>query len=230
MSMSELEYRHELKHYITYSDYLALRQRLLAVAQHDKNAGAEGGYKIRSLYFDNLEDKALREKLEGVNDREKFRIRMYNDDRSFIRLEKKSKKNGLGNKRSAKLTPEECQKIIDGDIVWMGSSKEALLVELYAKMKFEQLRPKTIVDYVREPFIFPQGNVRVTIDSQIETGIQSKDMLESRLPTIRTNRSNIIILEVKFDEYLPGIIRDAVQLSSRSASAFSKYAVCRMFG
>ena len=113
MSM-DIHYRHEWKHEITWSDLLAIRARLYAVAERDPHA-EDGCYHIRSLYFDNLNDRALREKIDGVNRREKFRIRYYNGDTSFIKLEKKSKLNGLETKYSAPLTKEEAQKIVDGD-------------------------------------------------------------------------------------------------------------------
>lgn len=96
--------RHELKHYINYADLLQLRTRLSSVARPDGNAKSGSGYRVRSLYFDNYADKALREKINGVDEREKFRFRLYNDDASFIRLEKKSKRGGLYFKESAIIT------------------------------------------------------------------------------------------------------------------------------
>jgi hypothetical protein len=110
-----MDYRHEWKHEISTSDMIAIRQRMRTIAKSDTHA-LDGKYRIRSLYFDNLADKALREKIDGVNCREKFRIRYYNDDCSFIRLEKKSKWSGLGNKQSATLSAEEAQAIVDGDL------------------------------------------------------------------------------------------------------------------
>ena len=205
-----------------------LRQRLGAVMQPDENA-VDGKYFIRSLYFDTPDDTALREKLDGVSRREKFRIRYYNRDQSLIHLEKKSKLAGLGNKQSATLTMQEAQKIVDGDLDWMLSSDEPLVRELYAKMKNHQLRPRTIVDYTREPFVYAPGNVRVTIDYDIRTGLGCTDFLNPDCPTVPAGDS-AIILEVKWDEFLPGIIRSAIQLESRRVSAFSKYAQCRIYG
>jgi SPX domain protein involved in polyphosphate accumulation len=189
----------------------------------------DGKYHIRSLYFDNIDDKALREKIDGVNMREKFRIRLYNCDPSVIHLEKKSKRNGLGTKYSANLTAEEAQKIVDGDLEWMLSSDRPLVQELYCKMRYQGLRPKTIVDYTREPFIFRPGNVRVTLDYDIRTGLHCTDFLNPDAVTIPAGDAPILI-EVKWDEYLPSIIRDAVSMPDRRVSAFSKYAQCRVYG
>ena len=228
-NLQEQKFRHELKYYISLADYLAIRQRMLAIAGCDEHVNENGTYKIRSLYFDTPADKALYEKLYGINNREKFRIRLYNDD-SFVRLEKKTKINTLTSKISAPVTREQCEQLLAGNIDWMKHTGHALLTELYAKMRFEQLRPRTIVDYIREPFTYGPGNVRVTLDSQITTGIQAVDLFSPEMPTVRTHGVNVIILEVKYDNYLPDIIRTMVQVKNRKATAFSKYAVARMFG
>lgn len=220
-------YRHEWKHQINVSDRIAIGQRMRALAKPDPHA-VDGKYLIRSLYFDNMDDKALREKIDGVDRREKFRIRYYNLDPSVIHLEKKSKVNGLGTKYNANLTPEQAQKIVDGDIDWMLDDPQPLIKELYCKMRYQGMRPKTIVDYTREPFIYGPGNVRVTLDYNIRTGLSSTDFLNPDCITIPVP-DDPIILEVKWDNYLPGIIRDAVQLQGRRVEAFSKYAQCRLY-
>lgn len=222
-----MKFRHELKQEVTYADMLALRQRLKAVLQTDSHA-TDGRYEIRSLYFDNLNDKALREKIDGVNVREKFRIRYYNGDTSLIHLEKKSKRNGLCHKESVKLTTDRTEALINGETAWMAEAEEPLIRELYCKMKQEGLRPKTIVDYTREPFIYRPGNVRITLDYNIRTGMLSVDFLNTSCVTVPIER-NPIILEIKWDEYLPDIIRDILQLNSGRIGAFSKYAACRMY-
>lgn len=209
-------------------DFLTLRMRLAAVMQRDSHA-VDGKYEIRSLYFDTLSDRALREKLDGVNQREKFRIRLYNYDTSVIFLEKKSKWNNLCSKESTELTEEEVQRLLRGEIMWMKNTDRVLCRELYDKMVGQGLRPKTIVDYTREPFVFAPGNVRVTLDYAIHTGLQCTDFLNPQAVTVPAGEDRIL-LEVKWDEYLPDIIREAVSLESRRAGAFSKYAQCRIYG
>lgn len=223
-----MDFRHEWKHEINLSDMYAIRQRLRTVMRSDENA-VNGQYFIRSLYFDNIADKALREKLDGVNCREKFRIRYYNNNTELIHLEKKSKINGLGSKQNAMLSKQEAMAIVNGDYDWMIDSGRPLVCELYAKMKSQGLRPKTIVDYTREPFVYTPGNVRVTLDYNIRTGLLCTDFLNPDCVTIPA-RNTSIILEVKWDEFLPSVIRDIVQLESRHTAAFSKYAACRIYG
>lgn len=223
-----MHFRHEWKHEISYADMLSLRSRLSAIMQQDSHA-VNGKYKIRSLYFDNFRDKALLEKINGVNTREKFRVRFYNDDLSFIQLEKKNKIHGLCNKEQAAITLEEARLIANKDIKSLSKSKKPLINELCYKMLTERLEPKTIVDYIREPFIYAPGNVRVTLDYDIRTGLTGTDFLT--LDCVMVPAGNApVILEVKWDEFLPAVIRDVVQVPGTHTSAFSKYAACRIYG
>ena len=222
------QYRHEWKHEISLSDRLILRARLKAVCRTDGHA-MDGRYRIRSLYFDNLSDKALREKIDGVTPREKFRMRYYNGTPSPIRLEKKSRFSGLGTKETAELSPAEAQAIVDGKLDWMPDSGRPLVQELCWKMKSNGLWPRTIVDYTRDAFVFPAGNVRVTLYSNIRTGLRSTDFLNPASLTVPAGDAPVI-LEVKWDEFLPSVIRDLVQLPGRRTAAFSKYAACRIYG
>lgn len=224
--MNKSKGRYELKHYINYADILQLRARLPFVANLDKNAEDGNGYRVKSLYFDNYNDKALKEKIDGVNEREKYRLRLYNDDTSFIRLEKKSKKNGLCFKESAIISERECMQLLDGDLAALKENGNPLCLELYTKMYYQQLRARNIVDYRREAFIYSMGNVRVTLDYDIRTSSNINDFLN---PTpVPIPISGVYILEVKYDNFLPEIIRGMVSLSSRRSTAFSKYAVTRI--
>lgn len=168
-----MQYRHEVKHEISNLDMLILRQRLRAVMAPDSHA-IDGQYEIRSLYFDNPDDKALREKLDGVSRREKYRIRMYNNDPSVIRLERKFKCSGLGYKESALLTQAQACRIAGGDIHWMAASTDEVILRFYTCIRNEGLAAKVIVDYTREPFVFVPGNVRVTLDYNIRTALDAR--------------------------------------------------------
>lgn len=221
-------YRHEWKHEINLSDRIAIRQRLGAVARPDPHA-KDGRYLIRSLYFDTPGDRALREKLDGVSRREKFRLRCYDGDFSLIHLEKKSKRGGLGTKETAELTREEVRRLLEGDLDWMARSGRSLVYELYQKMRTQLLRPRTVVDYIREPFVYPPGNVRVTLDYDLRTSLNCAGFLDPDCPTLPAGDAPDI-LEVKWDAYLPEVIRMAVQLPGRRTSSFSKYAACRVYG
>lgn len=224
-----MQARHEYKHSLNYGDYIILRDRLRRTMQRDKHADKNGEYRVRSLYFDTPGDKALKEKISGVDRREKFRIRRYIGAGDYLVLEKKSKKHGLCYKRSAKLTREELEMLQKGEVEWMALDERELIRELYAKIRFELLRPKTIVEYIREPFICAAGNVRITLDREIRTGVFSTDFLSDELPTVKAG-DEIVLLEVKYDQFIPEHIVQLLQLEGRRASACSKYALCRIYG
>lgn len=213
--------RHEYKYVITKADRLGLSRKLSAVMKPDVHANSSGRYLIRSIYFENYKDKALREKTDGVPYREKFRIRWYNDDLSYIVLEKKIKSSGLCRKISTRITKDELEKTVGGENGWMISHPSPLVRELYCKMQFLQLRPKTLVSYEREAYTFPAGNVRVTFDSKIKTGA-------SELPA--TDDPETTVLEVKYDAFLPDAVANLLQSGGFRVGAFSKYGACRRFG
>lgn len=222
-----MQFRHEVKHEISRHDMLILRQRLRVVMKPDSHA-VNGKYEVRSLYFENLDDKTLREKLDGVDIREKYRIRLYNNDQSIIFLQRKFKHGDLGYKKSAILTPGQAQAIANGDIGWMSDSTDEVIRCFYTCIVSEGLKAKVIVDYTREPFVFGPGNVRVTLDYNIRTGLGYTDFLNPSCVTIPVKDSPCI-LEVKWDNYLPNVIRDAIQLDGRRRAAYSKYAASRMY-
>ena len=218
--------RHEWKHQINPQEDLVLSQRLGKLFPRDANAGPDGVYRVTSLYFDTPYDSALREKLDGVNRREKFRLRYYGSDLSFLRLEKKYKVDGLCGKRSARLTREQAERLLRGDARFLLDTGDALLLELYSKIQGQGLWPKTIVRYDREAFLYAPGNVRITLDRDIRTGLGSVDFLNPGVFCVRAAGPGTV-LEVKYDAFLPEIVRMAVQVPGRQAAACSKYALCR---
>lgn len=227
----EERYRHELKYNINFADYISLQKKLKLIMKQDNHINAEGNYLIRSIYFDNYKDKALKEKLNGISRREKFRIRYYNDDFSFITLEKKMKHNELCKKLKTVLTIEECINLCSGKIDWMCFHSEALIRELYYKMKNELLRPRVIVSYIREPYIFSAGNVRVTFDFDIRSSLYQQPLLTTEVMDINTmDTYNSIVLEIKYDDFFPEVIKHLIQTANIRQQAFSKYSVCRKFG
>ena len=227
----EKHYRHELKFGIPYADYLAMRRRLKTVMKSDPHTDSSGLYRIRSIYFDNIEDKALREKIDGIGKREKFRSRYYNDDFSFITLEKKIKTGNLCMKYDAQLTEEECRRILNGDLAWMKDSGNMLVQELYAKMRYPRLRPRVLVSYLREPYVYAPGNVRITFDSDIRTTLFHQEFRTKQVHDISaTDTPRDRILEVKYDAFLPEIIQDLIQVKNIRQQAFSKYGACRRYG
>lgn len=225
-----LKFRHENKYYMNLPDYYGLVSRLRCLLKPDEFSDENGRYYIRSLYFDNEEDQMLAEKQNGVGRREKFRFRFYNTDCEEVKLEKKTKINGLCNKQSMMLSKKECERILNGELEWMVTRRDRLLVELYAKMRFQKLRPKTVSSYIREAYVYGPGNVRITIDSQMRTGIHSKEFFAPDLQDVEFYGTEMLLLEVKYDEYLPEAVRMLLSTGTLQRISFSKYERSRIFG
>ena len=221
-----MEFRHEYKFQISPQDRQLLLSRLRPLGLEDPHASA-GEYRVYSLYFDDLQDTALRQKLDGVENRDKFRLRYYNGDLSFLRLEKKSKRGNLCQKRSASLPLDQAKAVLAGRPQVLKQCEDPLLMEFYARL-CRGLRPVTLTVYRREPFVYAPGNVRITIDRDIRTGLGCVDFLNSEIFYMRTMEPGTV-LEVKYDAFLPELVRMAVQVPGRQATACSKYALCRRF-
>lgn len=222
----QIKFRHELKHRINKSDDYELSNRLKKIFPLDKNANSHGYYRVSSLYFDTPNDKALKEKINGINKREKFRIIYYNDNTNFLKLEKKIKVNGLCGKYSAILNKEQVIKILDNNYEFLLKEDNPLLIEFYTKLKFQHLKPKTVVVYDREAYIYSIGNVRITLDRNIKTSVNMNTFLNPNTSTINLS-DNITVLEIKYDRFIPEIVSLTTKLKNRSSSAFSKYGLCR---
>jgi hypothetical protein len=221
--------RTELKHEITKMDCYLLRNKLKHLMKVDPHATKDGKYLIRSVYFDNFDNKVLTEKKEGFYQRDKFRVRLYDYNMDFLNLEKKSKRNNLTYKQKCRVTAEEYEKMRSGDIAWMENDSRSLIQDLFIQMNIFQLKPVTVVDYEREVFIYDQGNVRVTFDSNIKTSFRNNDVLNPNLAMVETS-PEIVVLEVKYDEFLPDVIKYLLQLGDRRKGTYSKYQMSRMFG
>ncbi len=224
-------YRHELKYIITEGEHRLLSARLKACLKQDYYAGKNGGeYFIRSLYFDDPFDTAVSEKADGVNSRDKFRIRIYNLSDAAIKLERKHKEGPYIKKDSVSLSRAECDAIVSGDYACLLKREEPYAKQFYGIFVSRHMRPKVIVDYTREPYVFPYQDVRVTFDKNIRTAMRQTDLFSPDLPTYPVwNLKNCMILEVKFNESLPLYVQELVQLDACQHTAASKYVFCRQY-
>lgn len=223
-------YRHELKYYINMADYALLHRKLSLTMEQDANAAKSGGeYFIRSLYFDDMDDSALREKLDGVDDRDKFRIRIYNMSDSLIKLECKHKEAGYIKKQSIRLSREEYEALRRGNYTFLLGRPEPFARRMFAEFSLRPLRPVVMVDYMREAYVFPIEDVRVTFDKNVKTGYRSTALFDPNVPTYPVMTDYDMVLEIKFNRYLPTYIRALVQTEANARSAISKYVLCRKY-
>lgn len=222
---TEPRLRHEEKHQVNLREALVLSRRLEKLFPRDPHAGPEGNYQVVSLYYDDPYDTALRQKLDGVNRREKFRLRYYGEKPAFFKLEKKYKVKGLCGKGSCRLSREEGERLLRKDFAFLLEKEEPLAREFYAKLR-RGLAPKTVVRYTREAFLYAPGNVRVTLDGDIRAGAPERFLIPQKLlPAL----GGLAVVEVKYDAFLPEIVKLAVQVPNRQGTACSKYALCRRY-
>lgn len=220
-----LKYRNEWKYLISDWESYYLRKRLLELMHHDPHA-ENGMYMIRSLYFDDYWNTSYNEKMMGIDERSKWRIRCYNCSDASIKLERKMKRGSYIHKDSATITRGETEAIINGDIEFLLYHKAQLCREFFYDCRTKLVKPKVIVDYDREPFIQEEGDVRITLDSNVRAAIGSFDIFDSTLPTLETLEPGKLVLEVKFTGFLPELIKKVIPLNGQEFTAVSKYTLC----
>ena len=225
--MKEYKYRHELKFKISNSAAEILKQKLSLILGKDKNAYYEdGSYLIKSLYFDDRDSSSYYEKMDGVLYRKKYRIRMYNDVDTFIRLEKKMKHNNFTAKEQMLISKNIYSKILDGKIDEI-ENPEGLLLEFITNYKNKGLVPSVIVEYHRTAFTYPISDVRITFDSNIQSSLYNYDLFNTSYPRYIVDEPGKQVLEVKFNEILPLHIANILNDIPACREAVSKFAICR---
>ena len=224
--------RHELKFFISPIQYQVLSRTLKATLNPDPNGDENNQYHIRSLYFDTAYDSALYDKINGTANRDKYRIRIYNFSDQMIRLECKSKFRDLISKRSVRITRDLAEQLISADPTGLESTASGLVSDTFREMRTNLLHPVVIVDYLREAYLHPAEEVRITFDMQLRSGLNSVDMFNPYLPTVPPFDHDEIILEVKYNQVLPPYIANLLTYALRDGacrSAISKYVYCRRF-
>lgn len=224
-----IKMRHEQKYYISQGDAYYLSTLLSHTMQRDKNADQYGEYHIRSLYFDDCFNSAMSDKLDGVKNRHKYRIRIYNYSDKVIRLERKSKHGDYISKLSCGISRDLAEQIIAGDPYGLETLQHPLLQDVYRMMTTKLLRPAVIVDYIREAYIHPCEETRVTLDKQLRTGYLSSDLFNPQLPTYPCLDQNQTILEIKYNRRFPEFILPITSSIPAQRSAISKYTICRRY-
>ena len=224
------KFRHELKYQIDTKQMQLLRAQLPDVLQPDPHVGQQGFYRIRSLYFDDYENTFYYENENGTEPREKFRIRIYNGSADRIRLEVKRKEGGMIQKRSCPLSRELAETMIRGQTIPWDDAMDPLLKKFYILQETRLLRPKVIVEYDRIPYIYPDGNVRVTIDLNICASARVEDFLKPQISGRPIMPAGIHLLEAKYDQFMPDFIFRSFQNKGLKRVTFSKYYLCRKYG
>ena len=225
--------RHELKYNISYADYHELRNRALVFMHHDSH-GDNGKYFIRSLYFDDIMLSNYNQKMDGWEHRRKYRIRAYDFSPDVIKFEIKDKFDSYISKVSSPITYEQCMSMLNGNFGFISSllhnrSNDSSIKALkigYIDNACKILRPQVVVDYTREVFICEEGNVRLTFDMNLRAGLASEDIFDPDLPTVPAYDDDSLIMEVKYDDFIPNYVKQMLRSVSRWQTAQSKYTTC----
>lgn len=229
--MEERPYRDEYKYPLTNGQILIEESKIKAIASKDGHVGEKGYYNIRSLYFDDYEDRCYMDNENGVDEREKFRIRIYDHSRQRIALELKEKRRGKTRKQSCMITETQCRQLMKGNIPTDINVSQQVLQKLAYLMATRLMRPKVMVEYDRVPYVYraKDANVRVTFDSNIISGSDVRTFLDEKIFGRGVMPAGKALMEVKFDSFLPDEIYSVLQLDVLKASTFSKYYLCRKY-
>lgn len=224
------KYRHEWKFLCGEGELQMLEDRIRHICPLDSHVGEDGRYTIRSLYFDTYDDRCFYENEAGIDHRKKYRIRIYNGNPDVIHLECKETLHGLKKKDVCLLSLQQCRQLMSKAPVTEFSSGQELLRRFIVEQQMQLLMPKVIVEYVRTPYIFAAGNVRITFDRYIRSSLEISRFLEPHVSGRCIMAQDSHILEVKYDEGLPGAIMDLLSSGlTLSRISFSKYCLCRKY-
>lgn len=223
------KFRHELKYPVTGAQVEMLKNRINHLLSLDRHAGPDGRYSIRSLYFDDYANRCFYENENGTDPREKFRIRIYNRSSERVTLECKRKERGMTHKTFCPLTVEQTKLLMAGETIPDIGSQPPLLRKLTSQMLLRRLRPVVIVEYDRIPYVYKDGNVRVTLDMNVASSKDIGSFFDERISKRPVMPVGLQLLEVKYDAFLPDFIYRNLNLENLSQTAYSKYYLCRKY-
>lgn len=222
--------RNELKYYLSHVSTEGLQNQLAHLLHMDAHADSVEGYRVRSLYFDSINDECLYQKQSGILQRRKFRIRTYGaGDQDTVKFEIKNKHNQLVKKDSVVISRQDADAIISGNYSVMLNYDSAVLNDAYVTFSTKLYRPKVIVEYQRVAFVSPVSNIRITFDKNLRSNINHLDLfsnVQDSMPVILEGKQ---VLEVKFNDFLPGYLKRILSGYSTERMAISKYTLARRF-
>jgi len=228
MNTTQAVVRHELKYYINQNDYLILKSILDKTLSKDLYQGNTGGYFIRSVYFDDFHDSAMEEKLSGVQNRSKYRLRIYDLKQDWAKLERKSKFDNYINKVSVHIDRNAVSDALKGNFSFLQNIEGEHASQLLFDLSKKHVKPVLLVDYVRDAYTLPFNNVRVTFDKQLRVNTSHFSIFDDTVDTMPMQKSDVVILEIKYNNFLPRWISHLLQGRSSTRSAISKYAQGRL--
>jgi len=228
---AEDKFRHELKYICSELELQVVERKLRCVMRPDPHADGNGEYLIRSVYFDDCRRSRFFENEDGVDPREKFRLRIYNCSDERISLEKKIKSHGMTAKQSCRVDRETCMKMLRGEPLWHCLGRHPLLDEWILMRDSTRLHPVMLGEYVRKPYVYPLGNVRITFDRFITASGRVEGFFDRQISRVAVLPTGYHVLEVKYDDFLPDTIYRLIDSGHMQQTTFSKfYLGCKALG
>lgn len=229
--MKTARYRHEYKYILSQAQILMEDAKINTIAELDSYVGETGYYNIRSLYFDDYENSCFMANENGIDNREKYRIRIYNGAKERIKLELKQKCHGMTLKRNCGISLQQCEMLMAGRVPSDIKEDQQVLWKLAYLMETRLMTPKIIVDYDRIPYVYrpDDANVRITFDKNIKSINDTNSFLDLKVGGRGILPVGSALMEVKFDDFIPDEIYSLLQLNGLQVSTFSKYYLCRKF-
>jgi|SRR3989338_1944240 len=222
-------HRKELKFYIPYKEYIVLSNLLKKILVLDKyNKEGQNGYFIRSLYFDTLDNKEFEEKMAGIENRSKYRLRIYDLNDSKVKFEIKRKTNGLIIKETAIITRKDAIELQKRNYEVMLKYNNKVLNKAYKEFKKSQYYPVVIVDYLREAFVFDVNKIRIVFDRFLKSSTLHLDLFGKETFPTQKLKNALVVMEIKYNNFIPEWLKDLVQVPSAERSAISKYCIGRL--
>lgn len=226
--MDKNNYRHEYKYLIDQAQLGYLKNIASMMMDRDANA-INGLYNIRSLYFDDYNNTCFYDNENGIDPREKIRIRIYNHSKERISLEYKRKENDKTYKTSCLINYDQCQCLMKGETIKNEGNVHPLIKKINSKILTEGYRPVIIDEYDRIPFVMKEGNVRVTFDTHISSSNYINMFFDDNIPKRPIMPCGFELLEVKYDDFLSDTVYSMLQIGALERTMFSKYYYSRCY-
>lgn len=220
-------YRHELKYFTSFTNQKVLSELFRSTLTPDPNGNVDNEYWIRSLYFDTIENDDFYDKEIGLKTRKKIRLRIYDVDQPWVKLEIKNKDEQYMLKETASLNRKETRALIDGDRDFLLGAGNRTRNRAYYFMTRDIYRPAVIIDYEREAYVGSLQDIRITFDKNIRAGYVDFDIFNPHLNMEPVFEYPTMVVEVKYNRFMPTWITDILAAFHCERYAVSKYCLGR---
>ena len=221
--------RKELKYSISYNQYIIVSNLLKRIMKPDKhNAGGKAGYFIRNLYFDTIDNKTFEEKMAGLEERAKYRLRIYDLNSKWAKFEIKKKFNDMVVKETAIITRKDAIEVQKGNYDILLKYDDQVLNNIYKEFKMSAYHPVVLISYWREAYTFDSNNIRIVFDRFLKSSSVHLDLFKKEPFSTAKIKKGIVVLEIKYTGFMPKFFKKILQQLSASRIAISKYCIGRL--